>query len=213
MSNKTIKPTVFIVDDDNELCQSLQFLLESVGLTVKIFNNGHDFLATFQPAQTGCILLDIRMPLMSGLELQEQLTLRQNTLPIIFMTGHGDVPMAVRAMKAGAFDFLTKPFNDQTMLDQIQKAIAQHQKLASNTQQHLNAHTGFKSLTSREREVLQLIVQGKLNKEIAYELNISAKTVELHRAHVMQKMQAATVAELVRLYLLVPESSKLEVID
>jgi two-component system, LuxR family, response regulator FixJ len=213
MPNQTIKPSVFIVDDDNELCQSLQFLLESVGLQVKTFNNAHDFLVNFQPTQTGCILLDIRMPLMSGLELQEQLTLNQNTLPIIFMTGHGDVPMAVRAMKAGAFDFLTKPFNDQTMLDQIQKAITQHQKIATNTQQHITANANFKTLTSRERGVLQLIVQGKLNKEIAFELDISIKTVELHRSHVMQKMQAATVADLVKLYMLVPESSKAEMVD
>jgi two-component system response regulator FixJ len=207
-----INPTVFIVDDDNELCCSLQWLLESVGLTVKVFNNGQDFLTAFKSTQIGCILLDIRMPKMSGLELQEQLNLRQNTLPIILMTGHGDVPMAVRAMKAGAFDFLTKPFNDQVMLDQIQKAIAFHQQNAvENTQQSV-IHNRFKSLTNREHEVLQRIVAGKLNKEIAFELSISMKTVELHRSHVMQKMQATNVAELVKFYLTLGEAVKIEIV-
>lgn len=195
------KPTVFIIDDDNELCHSLQWLLESVNLNTQVFNNSADFLASFNPNQTGCILADIRMPVMSGLELQEQLNSRGNTLPIIFMTGHGDIPMAVRAMKSGAFDFLTKPFNDQLMLERLQKAIISHQQIATDKGQHAAAHLNFKSLTVREREVLQLIVAGKLNKEIAYDLGISMKTVELHRANVMQKMQAATVAELVKFYL------------
>lgn len=201
MPHKLTKPTVFIVDDDKELCQSLQWLLESMGLLVSIYNNAQDFLNAFKPTQLGCILLDIRMPLMSGLELQEQLNLRQNTLPIIFMTGHGDVPIAVRAMKAGAFDFLMKPFNDQLMLDQIQRAIVKHQQITAGSNQHTIANNRFKSLTPREREVLQLIADGKLNKIIADELGISMKTVELHRSHVMQKMQANTVAELVKLYL------------
>jgi two-component system response regulator FixJ len=209
MSDKKNKPIVFIVDDDNDLCQSLQFLLESVGLQVNTFNNGHDFLSSFKPVRMGCILLDIRMPFMSGLELQEQLNHHKNTLPIIFMTGHGDVPMAVRAMKAGAFDFLTKPFNDQMMLDQIQKAITEHQKIASQSQQHDEVNNNFKTLTNREHEILRLVVEGKLNKEVAFELNISTKTVELHRSHIMQKMKATTVAELVKLYLLVSEKIRL----
>jgi FixJ family two-component response regulator len=210
MSLKSTKPTVFIIDDDNDLCHSLQWLLESMGLTVNVFNNGRDFLTAFKPTSMGCILIDIRMPHMSGLELQEQLQLRHNTLPIIFMTGHGDVPMAVRAMKAGAFDFLTKPFNDQVMLDQIHKAITYCQQTNVDTKQHSTVYKHFKSLTTREREVLCLIVAGKLNKSIAHELGISMKTVELHRAHVMQKMHASTVAELVRFYLLLDEATRAE---
>lgn len=195
--------TIYIVDDDLDLCRSLQWLLESVGLTTQVFNRSTDFLAEFKPEQAnGCILLDIRMPQMSGLEVQEQLNAYPHTLPIIFMTGHGDVPMAVRAMKAGAFDFLTKPFNDQILLEQIHKAIAHYQKVSTLNQQSLTLQKRLKSLTSREAEVLKFIVDGMLNKEIAYELDISVKTVELHRAHIMQKMRADTIAELVKFYLM-----------
>ncbi len=190
------------MDDDVDLCQSLQWLLESVGLVAKAFNNGLDFLAYFKPSKTaGCILLDVRMPQMSGLEVQEQLRVHQNTLPIIFMTGHGDVSMAVQAMKAGAFDFLTKPFNDQVMLDQIHKAIAHYQKCTSAQTQCAIFHERLSSLTAREQGVLKWIVDGKLNKEIAFGLNISIKTVELHRARIMEKMQASTIAQLVKFYL------------
>lgn len=204
-TNRSIKPTVFVIDDDDDLCKSLQWLLESVGLSVKTFNNGHDFLANFSTHVHGCILMDIRMPQMSGLELQEQLNLQQNTLPIIFMTGHGDVPMAVRAMKAGALDFLVKPFNDQIMLEQIQKAIAKNSEYMASNKYHADLCQRYTSLTAREREILQCIVAGKLNKVIAYELGISMKTVELHRAHVMQKMQATSFAELVKFYMLINE--------
>lgn len=199
--------TIYIVDDDPDLCRSLQWLLESVGLTSMVFNRSTDFLAEFKPEQAnGCILLDIRMPQMSGLELQEQLNAWSNTLPIIFMTGHGDVTMAVRAMKAGAFDFLTKPFNDEILLEQIHKAITYHQKVSAQNQQSLTLQKRLKSLTSREAEVLKFIVDGKLNKEIAFELDISIKTVELHRAHIMQKMRADNIAELVKFYLMVTKS-------
>src|SRR5689334_6951414 len=126
------KPTVFIVDDDNELCNSLQWLLESVNLPVKIYSNGFDFLEDYKPNFAGCILADIRMPAMSGLEMQRQLNLRQNALPIIFMSGHSDIPMVVRAMKAGAFNFFTKPFNDQLILEQLQEAIFHQQQTAVN---------------------------------------------------------------------------------
>jgi FixJ family two-component response regulator len=197
------KHTVFVVDDDVELCHSLQWLLESVGLVPKIYNSSLDFLADFKRSPTnGCLLLDIRMPEMSGLELQEQLNLAPHALPIIFMTGHGDVPMAVRAMKAGAFDFLTKPFNDQTLLEQIHKAIAHQKELNISHKRSLLIQARLKLLTTREIEILKLIIEGKLNKEISFDLNISIKTVELHRAHIMEKMQAATVAELVKFYLL-----------
>jgi FixJ family two-component response regulator len=202
MTITSLKPTIYIVDDDIDLCQSLQWLLESVGLVAKIFNNGLDFLAQFKPGEgAGCILLDIRMPQMSGLEVQEQLRVRHNTLPIIFMTGHGDVSMAVQAMKADAFDFLTKPFNDQVMLDQIHKAIAHHQKSTSTHKECAIFHQRLSSLTAREQGVLKEIVDGKLNKEIAFALNISIKTVELHRARIMEKMQASTIAQLIKFYL------------
>jgi two-component system response regulator TtrR len=203
------KDTVFIVDDDVDLCKSLRWLLESVGLGIRVFNHAADFLNAFPLDQTeGCILLDIRMPQMSGLELQVQLTARQNSLPIIFMTGHGDIPMAVRAMKAGAFDFLTKPFNDQVLLDLIYKAIAYHQKSLSQGRKHAVIHSRLSSLTSRETEILKLIVAGKLNKEIAWELNISIKTVELHRCNIMKKMHASTVVELIKSYLRVTSESE-----
>lgn len=198
-----MKSQVFVVDDDNDLCHSIQWLLESVGIEVKTFNNGPDFLAALQPQQIGCILLDIRMPVMSGLEVQEQLNLRHNTLPIIFMTGHGDVPMAVCAMKAGAMDFLTKPYSDQIILEKIQRALSHHQQISLKNQKESLIAKRYQLLTIREQEVLKLIVKGSLNKEIAHQLNISMKTVELHRSHVMQKMQVVTVAELVTCYLLI----------
>jgi two-component system response regulator FixJ len=205
-ANNAKKHTVFIVDDDIDICQSLQWLLESVDLDVKIFDNGLNFLTTSSYIEnTGCILLDIRMPEMSGLELQEQLKVRKNTLPIIFMTGHGDIEMAVRAMKAGAFDFITKPFNDQIILDQIQKAISHCQQFQSKHKENSLLQQRFVSLTKREHEILELITTGKLNKEIAHNLNISIKTVELHRSNLMKKVEANTVAELVKFYLAASE--------
>lgn len=203
MKTPTDKPIVYIIDDDKEICHSLQWLLESVGLTVSIFDNGPLFLNALNVNQVGCILADIRMPIMSGLELQEQLIQRSSTLPIIFMTGHGDVPMAVRAMKAGAFDFQTKPFNDQLMLEQLQKAILHHRKILAANQQKINANLNFQLLTDRERQVLKLIVDGRLNKEIAYQLDISIKTVELHRSNIMQKMKVKSVAQLVKAYIMI----------
>lgn len=198
------KSTVFIVDDDPEFCQSLQWLLESVGLKVKIFNHSFEFLEKESSIldKSGCILLDIRMPQISGLEIFEQLNSQHNILPVIFITGHGDVALAVRAMKLGAFDFLTKPFNDQVLLEQIQKALAYNKKTAPAQQQYFLLNKRFDSLTKREQEVLALIIEGKLNKEIAYLLKISIKTVELHRSHVMEKMHANTLSELVKYYLI-----------
>lgn len=208
MKEASLKTTVFIIDDDIDLCQSLCFLLESVGLTAKVFNSIPNFLNTLTAENLqGCILLDIRMPKMSGLELQEQLNSRNCLLPIIFMTGHGDIAMAVRAMKAGAFDFITKPFNDQVLLDQIQKAIAHFQKFAAAREQITMISKRLTTLTHREKEVLELMVEGNLNKEIAYELKISIKTVELHRSHIMQKMHAATAAELIKFYLLATKAT------
>jgi len=196
------KNTVFIVDDDVELCRSIQWLLDSVNLASKVFNHGSDFLKNFKPEQSaGCLLLDIRMAGLGGLELQEELNVRNNTLPIIFMTGHGDVPMAVRAMKAGAFEFLTKPFNNQILLELINKAIIHNEKFRSLNQKTAEIQERLNSLTPREKEVLKLIIAGKLNKEVAYDFNVSLKTIELHRSHVMKKMQASTTAELVKFYM------------
>lgn len=193
--------TAFVVDDDIDLCQSIRWLLESVDLKVKIFNNGFEFLENFDfNKEVGCILLDIRMPMISGLEMQEKLNEKGNTLPIIFMTAHGDIPMAVRAMKAGAFNFLTKPFNDQVMLDHIQKAISLGERSLSKNKFEVDINKRFLSLTKREYQVLDLVVEGKLNKEIAHALNISIKTVELHRSNIMQKMKAKTIAELVKFH-------------
>jgi len=201
-------PTVFVIDDDQALCQSLRWLLESVGLQVETYNSGTSFLEKYDAERRGCLLIDIRMPGMSGLELQEQLISRHNLIPIIFITGHGDVPMAVRAMKAGAVDFITKPFNDQLLLELIQKAIAQDLNRPDIHQQRQYAER-MGQLTTRELEIMKLVVNGKLNKVIAHELGISIKTVELHRAHVMQKMQVKSLAELVKIHSLLERTPHL----
>lgn len=204
MIDKT-KPTVFIVDDDAVLCKALQWLLESVELQVEIFPDGHAYLNSHDNTRTGCLLIDVRMPKMSGLELQECLTEKNNRIPIIMLTGHGDVPMAVRAMKVGAFDFIAKPFNDQQLLEQVQKAIAKNlNEKAVN--QHDKVKLKMSTLTEREQTILKLIVDGKMNKQIAAELSISMKTVELHRANIMHKMQAKSLAELIKNYLLIESS-------
>ena len=197
--------TVYVVDDDAALCQSLSWLLESVGLPVETFNSAQAYLEKYNVKQRGCLLLDIRMKGMSGFELQEKLISLGNRLPIIMITGHGDIPMAVRAMKAGAVDFITKPFNDQLLLDLVQRVLAEEieRKEEADVTVTSNANNPellerYASLTAREREIMERVVDGKLNKQIAYELGISMKTVELHRAHVMQKMQVKSLAELVK---------------
>lgn len=192
-------PKVYIIDDDQALCESLSWLIGSIGLVSESFNSAEQFLNMFNTKLQGCILLDIRMPQMSGLELQEQLTARHNSMPLLMITGHGDINMAVRAMKQGAFDFITKPFNDQLLLEQIQKAIAKDRQNDQGRIERDKVNQRYIQLTPREKEIMQQIIVGKLNKEIAYDLGISTKTVELHRAHVMEKMQANSVAELVKL--------------
>lgn len=199
MTNNQSKPTVFIIEDDAAVCKSLRWLFESVDLSVEVYNNGCDYLKAYDPNRIGCLLVDIRLPGMSGLELQQQLVQRNNPIPIIIITGHGDVTLAVRAMKAGAKDFILKPFNDELLLEQIQKAILENREYNAN--RHRFA-THLATLTPREREVLELMVKGKLNKQIAAELGITLSTVEQHRAHVMQKTQAGSLAELVELYVL-----------
>jgi FixJ family two-component response regulator len=192
-------PTVFVVDDDEGVRNSLRFLLKSVGLTSKAVASANEFLDTYKVNQPGCLVLDVRMPGMSGLELQQQLNLRGAVLPVIFITGHGDVPMAVEAMQQGAFDFLQKPFRDQDLIDRIQRALERDARNRAALAQHTRNRECLKSLTPRERDVLSLMTHGKSNKVMAAELGVSQRTVEIHRAHVMEKSGADSLAQLVRM--------------
>ena len=198
---KPRNPIIMVVDDDAGVRNAMRSLLKSVGLESVQYASAQEFLAAYQPGQPGCLVLDIRMPGMSGLELQQQLNLRGAVIPVIFMTGHGDIPMAVEAMQHGAFDFLQKPFRDQDLLDRIQRAIVKDAELRQSLGEHARIKTHLESLTPREREVLDLMTQGKQNKSIAQDLGVSPRTVEIHRARVMEKMNAQSVAELVRMML------------
>ena len=193
--------TVIVVDDDAGVRNAMRILLKSVGLNCTLFASAQEFLGSYQPSQQGCLILDIRMPGMSGLELQQQLNLRGAVIPVIFMTGHGDIPMAVEAMQHGAFDFLQKPIRDQDLLDRIQRAIAKDGQLRKSLGEHARIKSHLDSLTPREREVLDHMTQGKQNKAIAQDLAVSPRTIEIHRARVMEKMSAHSVAELVRMML------------
>jgi two-component system response regulator FixJ len=204
MTHEQTRPaaTVFVVDDDEAMRSSLEWLIESEGLPVETFDSAQAFLDAYYPGRAGCALLDVRMPGMSGLELQEHLRQQQIRIPVIIITGHGDVPMAVRAMKAGALDFIEKPFDDDTLLATIQRAI--EVDASQRTQQAGRAELAARlaQLTPREHEVMLMVTDGKSNKEIANELGVSAKTVEAHRARVMEKMEARSLAELVRMVLM-----------
>ena len=193
------EPTVFIVDDDDEVRDSLEDLVDSVGLKAEIFASAQEFLAAYDPLRAGCLVLDIRMPGMSGLELQEKLGEQQAVLPIIFITGHGDVPMAVEAMRRGAVDFIQKPFRDQDLLDRINSALAQGVGRREDMEEQRAIEERIHSLTRRERQVMEMVVEGKANKVIAIDLGLSQRTVEVHRANVMEKMRAKTLAGLVRM--------------
>jgi two-component system response regulator FixJ len=197
MKEKTA--TVFIVDDDDGVRSSIRLLLKSVGLAAMPMASAQEFLAAFDATQPGCLVLDIRMPAMSGMELQQQLNLRGATIPVIFITGHGDVPMAVEAMQHGAFDFLQKPFRDQELIDRVQKALARDSETRAALQKHDQIRQKLQALTPRETEVLELMIKGKQNKVMAADLGLSQRTVEIHRAHVMEKMGANSVAQLVRM--------------
>jgi two-component system response regulator FixJ len=197
----TKKPVIMVVDDDAGVRSAMRALLKSVGLDSQLYTSAQEFLTAYHPGQPGCLVLDIRMPGMSGLELQQQLNLRGAVIPIIFMTGHGDIPMAVEAMQHGAFDFLQKPFRDQDLLDRIQRALVKDAERRAALGEHARIQTHVNTLTAREREVLDLMTQGKQNKAIAQELGVSPRTVEIHRARVMEKMNAQSVAELVRMML------------
>jgi FixJ family two-component response regulator len=189
---------VYIVDDDEAMRDSLQWLIESQGLAVRTFAAAEDFLAACGDAMAGCIVLDVRMPGMSGLELYEKMNLRRCTLPVIFITGHGDVPMAVSALKKGAVDFIEKPFNDKELLRVIGQCLERESATRQQRQREGESARRLAGLTEREREVMDLILAGKLNKQIADVLNISIKTVEVHRARIMDKMGVRSVAELVQ---------------
>ena len=195
------KSTVFIVDDDQAIRHAMALLMRSVGLDYEIYHSADDFLAVFSDDKPGCLVLDIRMPGLGGLELQDKLIEKGSSLPIIFITGHGDVPMAVEAMQKGAVDFIQKPFRDQELLDRIGEALKTDQERRTEREEHAEVRSLFNKLTKREREVLDLVVTGKSNKVIAYELGVSQRTVEIHRAKVMEKMQARSLADLVRMHM------------
>jgi two-component system response regulator FixJ len=194
-------PTVYIVDDDDAVRNALRLLLKSVGLAAVTVPSAQEFLGTYDPHQPGCLILDVRMPGMSGLELQQQLNLRGAIIPVIFITGHGDIPMAVEAMQQGAFDFLQKPFRDQDLIDRIQRALAKDLTGRAELRERARIKERLESLTAREREVLELVTSGKPNKIMAADLGVSQRTVEIHRARVMEKMGAASLAQLVRMVL------------
>jgi two-component system response regulator TtrR len=189
---------IYVVDDDEAMRDSMSWLLEGEGYQVASFDSAENFLHSLNAAMRGCLILDVRMPEMSGLELQERLEQLGSPLPIIFVTGHGDVPMAVDALQRGACDFIEKPFNNEDLLSRIHRALALEQQQAVRRQRDGAVAQRIAQLTQREREVMQLVVAGKLNKLIADELAISMKTVEAHRARVMEKMGVGTLAELVQ---------------
>jgi FixJ family two-component response regulator len=193
--------TVFVVDDDRAVRDSLALLVQSVGLEVETFAGAREFLDAYRPDRPGCLITDIRMPGMSGLDLQERLTEDGYHIPVIVLTGFGDVPAAVRALKGGAVDFVEKPFNPQALLDLVQQAIARDTELREQAAREADVAERVALLTPREQEVMALVVAGKANKVVAIDLAISERTVELHRGRIMKKMQARSLAELMRIVL------------
>ena len=197
----TTDRVVHVIDDDADVRQSLAFLLTSAGLTVRMHDSALAFLDVLPEIKDGCVVTDVRMPGMDGLELQRRLRQLKARLPVIVMTGHGDVPLAVEAMKSGAVDFIEKPFDDEALLSAVRTALARHATDSERQARLAAVQARLAGLSSREREVLQGLVAGKANKVIAYDLGISARTVEVHRANVMTKMQADSLSELVRMVL------------
>jgi FixJ family two-component response regulator len=188
-----------VIDDDEAVRSSLKLLLRSVKLPVTVYSSAQEFLPKYMVDQPGCLIVDVRMPGMSGLELQQQLNLRGAMVPVIFITGHGDISMAVEAMRQGAFDFIPKPFRDQDLLDRVQKALEKDAKNRREISQTGHIKKQFETLTPREREVLELVTSGKPNKVMAADLGVSQRTIEIHRARVMEKMGANSLAQLVRM--------------
>jgi two-component system, LuxR family, response regulator FixJ len=191
-----IRPIVYVVDDDLNVRQSIAYLLGVIDVEVRLCARPEDFLSALQPGIPGCLLLDVRMPGMSGLELQDRLEELEIELPIIFISGHGDIPMVVRSMQKGAIDFLQKPFNDQHLIDRVQQAIQIDRNQRATRREEITALARFELLTARERHTLHLMVRGLTNKEMASELGISPKTIETHRARIMEKMSADSMPQL-----------------
>ncbi|MGA0583155.1 MAG: response regulator transcription factor [Castellaniella sp.] len=201
MSDTQIPSTIYIVDDDEAVRDSLRWLLEANGYAVRSFAGAEEFLAAYDPEQVGVLIADIRMPGMSGLELQEALIARKAPLPIVFITGHGDVPMAVSTMKKGAVDFLEKPFNEADLRALVAGMLEQARERVREAHAQRDQQAVLSRLTAREQQVLERIVAGRLNKQIAGDLNISIKTVEAHRANIMEKLEVTTVADLMKIAL------------
>jgi len=200
--------TVYIVDDDDAMRDSLTWLLEGEGYAVNNYASAKDFLDNYSPQMRGVLVLDVRMPDMSGLELHDKLIALNNPLPVIFVTGHGDVPMAVSALQSGAWDFIEKPFANADLLARIEKALARERERSERQSKNQSYIDRAASLTQREREVMLLVVEGNLNKQIADTLNISMKTVEAHRARVMEKMGVDSLPELVKICLMLEDQKK-----
>ena len=196
---KIPRQVVFVIDDDASMRDAVSRLLNAVGLTVETFASAREFLAGKLPDVPGCAVLDVRLPGLSGLDLQREMVERGIHIPVIFITGHGDIPMSVQAMKAGAVEFLTKPFRDQDLLDAVRAGIQLDRQGRKERAELAELRDGLRQLTPREREVMSLVVAGLLNKQIALRLGTSEKTIKIHRSHVMQKMRADSLADLVRM--------------
>jgi FixJ family two-component response regulator len=196
--NETL-PIVFVVDDESAVGVSIKRLLHSVGLEARHFTSASEFLRAKRPDAPGCLVLDVRLPDLSGLDLQQELAKANVDLPVIFVTGHADIPMTVRAMKAGAVEFLTKPFREQELLEAVQRAISRHRQTRDQRASMRVLQSRYELLTPREREVLPLVASGLLNKQVAAELNASEKTIKVHRGQLMQKMEAHSLSDLIRM--------------